>query len=482
MVGKNSRFLGAGGLLLGALLGGCASHGYRPAPLDPAAGAQAFGERRLSAPALGEFAARLRGEDWSPTSWDADALFTAALFYRSEFAVARAEWRARRADVVTAARRPPLGISLQSQHHSETPDGDSPWTIGALLDFLIPGPGQRQARIDVAQARAAAGRWALGQTAWRIREQVYRRYLALFGLGRRVRLFDRERAVLAEASDLLERRQELGAAGGLAVTSMRLRRQRSQLALARAQSEVAAARIDLAGAVGLPVSALNETGKRVSEPHRRLPQLGYDEVRAAGLQSRYDLRRALAEYAEADARLRGGVAAQYPEFTLSPGFLFDQEDRVWVLNLSWLLKLPGYQDGPIAAARARRDAAAARFRGLQARIIGQLDAAIATYRGRLQLLAAAEQILAAQRAHEAQVQARFDAGYSDRLALLRAQIESLVARRARLGAWIGAHKALVGLETAAQTSFGSGEIAAVIDRFVARGTEQSTSPGGKESP
>lgn len=486
MIGKSSQLSGLRGILLlvGLILAGCANQAYRPAPLEPEASAQAFSQRRLDSHALAAFARALRAElaHWPPMRWGPSDLFTAALFYRFEFTVERARVRAAEAGVVTAQRRPPLGINLTSEYDSDPEEsGASPFSIGAILDFVIPGPGQREARIDAAKARARAARGRLGQAVWAARERVYRRFLELQRLSRQTRLAKRTRQLLEQSVAMLTRRRRLGMAGSAAVTSMRLRLQRARLAQARVRSDLVGARIALARAVGVPAAAVDDIHEKLASPAADLPESPPAKaLRTKALTGRYDMRRALARYAAADAELRAAVAEQFPDITLSPGLVFDQGSGVWVLDLSWLLTLPGYHEGPIAAARARRDAAAARFRALQARVIGDLSRALARYRGSLDILATAQDMLAAQREYLAQVRARVQGGYAGRLALLTARLETLAAKRARAEAQIAARMALVRLETTAQTNIGSGvEAQRIIERFVA-GLEPSQHDGARQ--
>ncbi|MDN5937718.1 MAG: TolC family protein [Salinisphaera sp.] len=452
--------------------------------MQPQVSEGAFYRRDLQQPRLAAFARALRGSDadWPPTHWRAGDLFVAALYFRYKLAAQRADLRAARAGVMTAGRTPPLGINLTFEHDSHPDEsGASPWSFGAILDFLIPGPGQREARIAAAEARAQVARARLGTTTWTLREQVFRRYLELQRLHRQLRLSDRARKLLTEAAGMLARRGELGMVGAPTVSNMRLRLQRARLTWATVHADLTTARIALADAIGVPAAALAKIPDPTAPGTSELPQPpALTAMRRRALTGRYDIHSALAEYALADAELRAAVAEQYPDITLSPGILFDQGDAVWLLNLSWLFVLPGHHDGPIIAARARRGAAAARFRGLQTRVIGAVAQALAQYQGRLDVLTTARNVLAAQHKVQTQVSARVDAGYTGRLALLTTQLETLSARRARVDAWSRARVALTNLETQVQTGLGQNASAdELVTRFVAgagAGRKNGTGP------
>lgn len=468
-----ARFLG---LALPALLAaGCAAQQYEPAPLDPADNSQQFLDKRLDAPTLAEFVTALNPDraDWPPSRWDERSLLLAALFHHPDFAVERAEWQARRAAGQTAERRPPPGVQLQSEYDTDPEEqGASNWSFGGLLNLTFEAPGKRDARVAAARARIDAARQQLGHSAWQLRERVLRRYVEWQDRSTRVRLAALQRLAADQATTLLVERQRAGVTGGLEVSVMRLRDQRARLEEVAARNEVITARMGLAAAMGVPTGAIEAIRNRLGKPAEELPTVDEIRLRRSALTGRYDLQRELAAFAAADADLRGAVAAQYPDVTLAPGFIYDQGDAVWLLEASWMLLLRGYNDGPIAAARARRDAAAARFRALQARVIGDLDQAVAHYRGQRRVLETANKLLAEQRDYESEVRQRHAAGYVDRLDLLTAQIETLAARRARLDAWRNALLARARLETTAQTTLPvrDDDLQPAIRRFVNQST------------
>ncbi|GAB3675923.1 TolC family protein [Salinisphaera aquimarina] len=462
------------GLMLALGVSACAHQQYQPAPLDPAATAKQFDQRRLDAAELLVFMKMLgaQPDHWPLPRWTLDDLFLAALYYQPDLDVDRGEWRARLAAERQAGQRTPLRINPQVEHHSEA-DNESAWTVGTLIEFVIPGPGKRAAREDAAAARAEGARLRLGEGAWAVRERLEKAALTLANQQRLAQLADIEREQTARALDILQRRLDQGVTDAAAVTSMRLRLQRARLAAGQARHQAGTAEVDLATAIGVPVEAIAAVAQRLVAPDSALPGVPAPAIRETALTHRYDIRRALADYGAADAALRGAIADQYPDITLSPGFLFDQADRVWVLEASWLLLLPRHNAAPIAAARAERDAAAARFRRVQARAIADVDRARADYVGARDVLRVAERVLAAQQRQAADTRQRVEVGYSDRLSLVTARIETIAARRARAQAQFDARRALTAMESAieARLPVGTRQLDPVR-RFVALGADE----------
>src|SRR5262249_4426001 len=131
-------------------------------------------------------------------------------------------------------------------------------------------------------------------------------------------------------------------------------------------------------------------------------------------------------------------------------------------------------EGPIAEAKARREAAAAALLALQARVLAETDAARERYAGAIAELATAGQLIEAAelRAHTARLALQLGAG--DALDLARAVDELIVERHQRLEALDRAQAALGDLEEAVQRPL----LAEGEDANTLAGVLAEASPGG----
>ena len=166
---------------------------------------------------------------------------------------------------------------------------------------------------------------------------------------------------------------------------------------------------------------------------------------------RLDIQQSLAEYSIYEAALRLEIEKQYPDLTLSPGFVFDQGDMIWALGAAWVLPLLHPQnEGPIREALAQREIKQAEFLALQARAINELEVARARLAAQITALQQARQLLqeTAMRSH--QIQKQFDLGYADHLELSRGKFEVAAAEQAVTDLRISALKSAGQLEDAIQ--------------------------------
>jgi outer membrane protein TolC len=175
------------------------------------------------------------------------------------------------------------------------------------------------------------------------------------------------------------------------------------------------------------------------------------EARAQALLRRTDLLSALATYAATQAALQLEIAKQYPDVHLGPGYEFDQGDNKWTLGFGLTLPLFNRNRGPIAEAEARRAEAAATFNALQARVLWEIDQAVAGYRGALRQQSEAEELVDSLQREETTARAIFDLGEISRSDLVALQLQLGATSLARLDAIARARLALGALEDALQT-------------------------------
>jgi outer membrane protein TolC len=437
-----------------ALLSACATQTYAPAPIAPEELAADFHARRLDSAELQAYM-RSQGypQDTLPIKlWGLHELTLAAFYYHPRLELARARVKQAEAAIITAGRRPNPGISADVEHHSDTPSGDSPWTLGFALDIPVETAGKRDIRLERAAAISNAARLEVAQSAWEIRSQLRARLLDYATSEQTVALLQRESDTQQEIVTMLEKRLAAGMVSHVDLSNARLQWQKTRQALAGESGRLPPLRAAIAAACGLPESALAGIKLDSAEITRILPPaaLPATEIQSAALLNRLDIRAGLARYAASEAALKLEIAKQHPDVTFSPGYMYDQGDRLWTLGLSLLLGLLDRNEGPIAEADAQRKAEAAQFNLLQTRVIGELEQFLAGYQAAHQKLTQAEQLLAAQRARHQQITRQLDAGYTDRLELTSATLEMLVAERGVQEATMRTQQALGQLEDTVQ--------------------------------
>ena len=441
------------GLAAFSIVSGCAMQRYEAKPIAPASISAEFRQRSLDSADLRAYmVTQGYPQDKLPVQqWGLRELTLAALFFHPQLEVARAQWRAAQAAETTAGQKPNPGISGSAEHHSRTSGGISPWTLSLGLDIPIEARDKRQLRIDQAAALSEAARIDIGQSAWQIRSRLNSNLLDYQAAMQQAELLQNEVAIRSEIVQMLQKRLQAGMVSDIELSEARLLRQKAQQALQTEAGRIPELRATIAAAAGLPAQALDKT-QLASSPTEAIPpaSLPSKEMQRVALLNRLDIRSALSRYASAEARLQLEIAKQYPDIRLGPGYSFDQGDNRWSLGLSLILALLNKNEGPIAEARAQREAEASQFYALQTRVIGEQEQALAGYQAAVEETAKAKQLATAQQQRIAQTERQFEAGYTDRLELTTTRLELLSAQQGVLAAGVRARRAMASLEDAIQ--------------------------------
>ena len=163
------------------------------------------------------------------------------------------------------------------------------------------------------------------------------------------------------------------------------------------------------------------------------------------------MRRSLIEYAAHEAALQLEIAKQRPDIQLQPSYAFDEGHHKISFGPGFEIPVFNRNKGPIAEAEARRTEAEASFNALQAQAIGEMETALARYKGaRTELNDADRSLTAIEITRLRAMERAVAAGEEDRLSLSGVRIESAVAARARLEAERRLQTALGALDDAVQ--------------------------------
>ncbi len=429
---------------------------FTPQPLSAAKSADDFEGRSLAGAGLKEFVqtnSRRPLDPWPPPAWGFTNLVLAAFYYHPDLDVARAKWATAQAGKQVASERPNPTLSVTPAYNTTTLM-PSPWVITPSLDIPIETAGKRGYRIAQAAQLSEAARLNIGSTAWQVRSRVRRSLVELWAAGEAGALLREQMGIQSESIRLLEGQLSAGAISSFEVTQARIAADASRIAWRDAERRTAEARVQLADAIGIPVRALD--GVELS--FQGLSDLPSDPslpgARRQALLNRPDILAGLAEYAASQSALQLEIARQYPDVHLSPGYEYDQGDNKWSLGASVTLPVLNKNQGAIAQAQARRREAAASFNALQARVLGEIDLALATYRAALLTRSEADATLDNLQKQERRGQAMLGAGEISRgdLAALRLQLGA--AAIARLDALTKARQALGQVEDALQSPLG----------------------------
>ena len=438
---------------LAGLASGCAH--FQPEPISPRKSIVSFDERSLSDPGLRAFlAANHVAAPATGERWGLKALTLAAFYYQPALAEARVELLAAQAAQITAAQRPNPSISVTPGYESGIPNIPSPWLVPVTVAWPIETAGKRGYRIPQARRLAEAARWDLVGTVWQVRSRLRAALLDLDAAERAESLLADKELAQGRVAGLLEGQFRAGSVSSFEVAQARVALDATTLARQAAEGQVGQARVQLAGALGVPSRALTGVKLSFADVEALPQQLVQPQVRQQALLDRADVRGALDRYAASQAALQLQIARQWPDINLGPGFAWNSQlagDREWQLGLTLTLPVLNHNQGPIAEARAQRRLAAAHFLTVQTTAIGQIDAALAAYRSALTRVATATSLLADLERRLGAVRSQVRAGELQPLDLANAEVAFDAGVQDQLLAHNQAQQALGLLEDAVQS-------------------------------
>ncbi|HEV2327770.1 MAG TPA: TolC family protein [Verrucomicrobiae bacterium] len=435
------------------LLGGCAA--YHPRPISPEKTANDFDARSFTNEDLRAFLETNHVDrPWPRQSWDLGTLTLVAFYYQPAFSEARATWAAAQAAEITAGERPNPSITVTPSYDSGVPGSPTPWIIPVTFDVPIETAGKRGKRMAEAEQLSESARWDFISVAWQTRSKVRVALLNFLAARETESLLTGQMLAQSNVVRLLEGQRAAGSVSDYEVTQARVTFETTQLARQDASGQLGQARAALAGALGVPLRALN--GIKFSfGPLDRLPRdLTRPEARRQALFNRADVRGALADYAASQAALQIEIANQYPDIHLGPGYAYNSGnagDNEWQLGLTVTLPLLNQNQGAIAEAEAKRTQSAAHFLSVQAGAISEIDSALAGYNAALKESATAKSLRDDLRRQLDSVKAQAKLGEADALALADAESAYYTGEQDHLNALVKAQQALGALEDAVQS-------------------------------
>ena len=458
-----------------SMLSGCAVP--EPEPIDPAAVAAKFASGSLSDPGLLAYLEAHRprsGLPGVPASWDLPALTLVAFYYHPELDVARSRLELAQAAELTAGARPNPQVGAGLQRNFDILRGVSPWTYA--FDFTLPVElgGKRRYRRARALHLSEAAHLELAATGWRVRSHLRAALVEhlLAAQGREV--LRAEGAARSRALTLMEERLAAGAVSQPDVDAARLEVARTRLGSLGAEARAEESRLQLAASLGLPPGALEGINLAWPDLDRPPGQVALSPANAlnVALANRLDVRRALVEYAAAEAAFRLEAAKRWPDLNWGPGYTWEEGERKLSLGISLTVPLFNQNQGPIAEAAARCREIAAGFQTLQAAVSNEIAVAMARLRSTHRELEEAEQLLTLSESAMRATQRAVEVGQEDQLALVGRQVETVVAVRARLAALRKVQAALGALEDAVERPLAPADAAPDVTPWSPRGTKQ----------
>ena len=128
-----------------------------------------------------------------------------------------------------------------------------------------------------------------------------------------------------------------------------------------------------------------------------------------------DLRKTLAKYAIAEAKLKLEIANQYPDYNFSPAYMYEFGTRLWTLGLDAVINSSSRNKALIAKASKFRDFEASKVNTLQLETINNIEELQLNFLNKLEDLKNAKNMVETKANLEQQLYKRFKEGLINRM-------------------------------------------------------------------
>ncbi len=458
---------------------GCVEHSYKAEPINTSSVLNEINSWSINDSELNQFL-QLNGVSdgqLNSNTFSIKRLYLTRLFYDPEMQVAYKKWK--KAQIVTEHADFKINpeISIPLEHHSETSGGQSEWTIGVVLGFIYERKGKREARqakaeIDLFNARLEINKLAFER--YGESEEKYHTYLLA-----KAKIIETENEVgaLKELLEQLQKKHELGAVSQFELSTTKLELQRGLFQLTLQKNRLQEYADELFAMTHLVYSELDDLELKYVSPFSFTKET-YHETEVLGaefstlqkemLNSHMGMAVRLNDYAQSEAELRLEIESQYPDIVLSPGFIFDQSDNIWMLGASWILPLfkNTEQNLKILKALEERKIKQQEITVLQKELLNSLYKGHKSVMRHKALIGVSDEIIASIEQRAKEIEMQIEMGGIDNVAILRNRIEFYKARQAQIDVYSEAVNALLEFEHLLQSSHSDMDINKIVASWI----------------
>jgi cobalt-zinc-cadmium efflux system outer membrane protein len=447
-------------LIFSSLIISCAKQQYIAKPLDTHAVSAKILSKNLSDPAFKQYLSKqgYQADELPVQLWGLNELTYAALYFNPQLDVAKAQLALANTAITTANLRINPAINGTTARSDRANDDINPWAFGLDLAVPIETKNKRQIRVEEATQLRDVAQMTVAETGWLLRSQIAKDLIAYHENIALQQALSRELETHTSIINMLEKRFDLGLLASTPLSDAKLLRQKTEITANTLSTQLNAIRATLAADIGISVEQLNAISIKPLEIDSVLQQesalLNTPEqlktLQQNALLNRLDIRRSLAKYAAAEARIKLEVAKQTPDIVLTPGYIFEFGDRIWSLGFSSLLNLLNKNQTLIAEATRLREIEGAQFEALQSSIIGNLNLAYAHYQSSLQQISQTQSQLALETQHQQTLQKQLESGLVDRLFVTQNALLLLLTEQQLIRLKFNSLKAAIAIEDVMQ--------------------------------
>ena len=355
-------------------------------------------------------------------NWGLEELIYVQEFFNPQLKTAKMQWELAQANEAISILYPPSSIGLEIGR--ETTNKELTKKIfGGGFKFTFESADKRLIRHELALNESQLALLNFQIAKWNLRIDLFNQLFDYIENQEFIKLTKTELRLKQSVMNMMKKRFDAGIASQIDLDRKTIELGKTNKELLELQMEQSIMRNQLASLVGLNTQKFNLiplNSKKITSILDEITVLYLKDKKLLVLQEisltkRLDLRKALSNYAIAEAKLKLEVAEQYPDYTFSPAYAYEFGTKLWSLGIDSILKSTNRNKAFINKAEKFRDLEASKVNTLQLTTINDIKALQLNFLNKFDDLKYSYQMIETKNRLESQLTSRFKEGLINRM-------------------------------------------------------------------
>lgn len=354
--------------------------------------------------------------------WGLKELIYAQQFFNPQLKTAKMQWEMAQTNEAIASLYPPSSIGLKIGR--ETTNKELTKKIfGGGFSFTFESADKRLIRHELALNKSQLALINFQIANWDLRISLFNKLFDFIENQEFIKLSKDELRLKQSVLNMMRKRLQAGIASQIDLDKKTIALNKINQELLQLQMNQSIIRNQLASLIGLSTEKFNLIpldSKKITSILDGITVLYLKnkkllELQEISLTKRLDLRKALSNYAIAEAELKLEVANQYPDYIFSPAYVYEFGTRLWSLGIDSIIKSTDQNKAFINKAEKFRDLKASKVITLQLGTINDIEELQLNFSNKFEDLKYSNQMIETKNKLESQHAARFKEGLINRM-------------------------------------------------------------------
>ena len=354
--------------------------------------------------------------------WGLKELIYTQQFFNPQLKTARIQWEMVQTNEAIAILYPPTSIGLKVGRETTSKELTKK-IFGGGFSFTFESADKRLIRHELSLNQSQLALINFQLTNWELRIGLLNKLFDFIENQELIKLSKVELRLKQSVMNMMKKRLEAGVASQIDLDRKTIELKAINQRLLKLQMNQSIMRNQLTSSIGLSTPKFNLISFNSNQITSLLDEITIFylkdkkllELQEISLTKRLDLRKALSNYAIAEAKLKLEVANQYTDYTFSPAYAYEFGARLWTLGIDSIIKSGDRNKAFISKAEKFRDLEASKVNTLQLSTINDIEELQINFTNKFEDLKYSDQMIETKNRLESQLAERFKKGLINRM-------------------------------------------------------------------